>query len=68
VIMRWVYKIPAASYDGCGDHDSRGRATVRIRPFFRWYDMWIGLYVDQHNPGTYYICLFMFGLKVTIGR
>jgi hypothetical protein len=32
--------------------------------FFRWYDLWIGLYIDRPNR-TIYICpVPMFGVKI----
>ena len=41
------------------------RVTMRIKPFFRWYDFWIGVYVDMKNR-TVYICpLPMVGVALT---
>ena len=37
-----------------------------IRPFFRWYDLWIGAYWDRANR-TLYVCpLPMIGVKVVV--
>lgn len=37
---------------------------IYINLFFRWYDLWIGLYIDKPNR-TLYICpLPMIGLKI----
>lgn len=37
---------------------------MRVRPFFRWYDLWIGVYVDVPNR-TIYVCpLPMIGVKI----
>jgi hypothetical protein len=37
---------------------------LKIKPFFRWYDLWIGLYIDWSNK-TVYICpIPMLGLKI----
>ena len=39
---------------------------MTITPFFRWYDLWIGAYVDVPNR-TIYICLLpMFGIRVKL--
>jgi hypothetical protein len=39
-----------------------------VRPFFRWFDIWIGAYWDREN-WTLYICpVPMFGLKIKIPR
>jgi hypothetical protein len=41
---------------------------MTITPFFRWYDLWIGAYVDRPNR-TLYVCpVPMFGIKVRYGR
>lgn len=38
---------------------------MRITPFFRWYDLWVGVYVDV-AAGAVYICpLPMLGLKLS---
>lgn len=40
--------------------------TVLIRPFFRWYDLWVGAYWDRANR-TLYVCpLPMIGVKVVV--
>jgi hypothetical protein len=37
---------------------------VEVTPFFRWFDLWVGAYVDTTNE-TIYVCpVPMFGLKV----
>jgi hypothetical protein len=28
----------------------RTRRGLYVRPFFAWYDFWIGVYVDQKEP------------------
>ncbi len=39
---------------------------MTITPFFRWYDLWIGAFVDVPNR-TIYICpLPMFGLRIKL--
>jgi hypothetical protein len=29
---------------------------MKIKIFFAWYDLWVGLYIDKENK-TLYICL-----------
>lgn len=38
---------------------------MRIRPFFRWYDLWIGVYVDMKNRSVYICPIPALGVKVT---
>jgi hypothetical protein len=39
---------------------------VSVKPFFRWYDLWIGVYIDRPNR-TLYVCPFpMIGVKVSL--
>lgn len=39
---------------------------MRVTPFFRWYDLWIGAYVDV-DKRTLYVCpLPMLGLKIEL--
>lgn len=37
---------------------------MRITPFFRWYDLWIGAYIDITNATVYFCPLPMVGLKI----
>lgn len=38
---------------------------MTIRPFFKWFDLWIGVYVDVSNK-TLYLCLIpCFGVKIS---
>lgn len=38
-----------------------------IKSFFRWYDLWVGAYIDAANK-TVYICpIPMFGVKISRG-
>jgi hypothetical protein len=32
--------------------------------FFRWYDLWVGIYIDTKGRAVYICPLPMFGLKV----
>lgn len=37
---------------------------MKMTLFFRWYDLWVGAYIDVPNR-TLYICpLPMFGVKI----
>ena len=37
---------------------------MRVKPFFRWYDLWIGVFVDIERRRLY-ICPFpMFGVII----
>ena len=39
---------------------------MKIRPFFRWYDFWIGFYYD-HRSHTLYVCpLPTIGLEILL--
>jgi hypothetical protein len=37
----------------------------KIRPFFRLYDLWIGIYVDTKNRAIYIIPIPMIGIKIS---
>lgn len=37
---------------------------VSIRPFFKWFDLWIGLYIDTKNKSAY-LCFLTLGIKVS---
>ncbi len=30
---------------------------MKVKIFFAWYDLWIGVYIDRSNQAVY-ICLF----------
>lgn len=38
--------------------------SLRIHFFFAWFDLWVGLYVDQKTPAIYVCplpcCVFLF--------
>lgn len=38
--------------------------NTTVSPFFRWYDLWIGFYVDTKNKTVYFCPLPMIGLKI----
>jgi hypothetical protein len=37
---------------------------MRVTPFFRWYDLWVGVYVDTKNRAVYICPLLMVGIKI----
>lgn len=40
---------------------------MKIEPFFRWYDLWVGVYIDIDNVVLYICPLPMLGVKVSFG-
>lgn len=36
---------------------------LKITPFFRWYDLWRGFYIDVPNRRLYWCPVPMFGLR-----
>lgn len=38
--------------------------SLSIKPFFRWYDLWIGAYWDRANRALYLCPLPCVGLKI----
>ena len=37
---------------------------MSIRPFFRWYDLWVGAYYDREARALYVCPLPMFGVRI----
>lgn len=37
---------------------------MTIRPFFRWYDLWIGAYYDRDARALYICPLPMIGIRL----
>jgi hypothetical protein len=37
---------------------------MTINPFFRWYDLWVGIYIDTKGKAVYVCPLPMVGVKV----
>lgn len=35
---------------------------MRIRPIFKWYDLWVGFYWDRDNRRLYFLPLPMVGI------
>ena len=40
---------------------------MHVTVFFRWYDLWIGLFVDRKGKAVYICPVPMFGIKVAWG-
>ena len=38
---------------------------MRVSPFFRWYDLWIGLYIDVKGKAAYFCPIPTIGVKIT---
>lgn len=36
---------------------------VKVKPFFKWFDLWIGLYINP-KESTFYLCFFTLGVQV----
>src|SRR4051812_45988377 len=39
---------------------------MKLTPFFRWFDLWVGAYVDTKNRALYVCPLPMLGVKVEL--
>lgn len=37
---------------------------LKVKPFFRWYDLWIGAYIDIRDESIYIIPFPMIGIKI----
>jgi hypothetical protein len=38
---------------------------MKIKLFFRWYDLWIGAYIDKKNRAIYIIPIPTLGIKIS---
>jgi len=41
---------------------------MTIKPIFRWYDLWIGFYVDVNNRTLYFFPVPMFRFKIQMNK
>jgi len=41
---------------------------MKIEPFFRWYDLWVGAFVDTSKKAVYICPVPMFGVKIIWGK
>lgn len=42
------------------------RYTLRLRPIFAWYDLWIGVFVDVPKRRLYVFPVPMFGIVIDL--
>lgn len=38
---------------------------MRLKPFFRWYDLWVGAYYDRDSRALYICLLPMVGVRLS---
>jgi hypothetical protein len=38
---------------------------MSVRPFFRWYDLWVGVFIDTRQGAAYVCPLPCIGIKIT---
>ncbi len=41
---------------------------MTIRPFFKWFDLWVGIYIDTERRTVYVCPLPMVGVRISFGR
>lgn len=41
---------------------------MKVKLFFRWYDLWVGWYIDTKGKAIYFCPLPTIGLKVSWGE
>ncbi len=41
---------------------------MTIKPFFRWYDLWVGAYWDRKDRVLYVCPLPMLGVRISFTR
>ncbi|KKM77218.1 hypothetical protein LCGC14_1372340 [marine sediment metagenome] len=40
---------------------------MTVRPFFKWFDFWVGFYVDTENKRVYICPVPMMGVRIQWG-
>ncbi len=48
-------------------HRKMRRRKWKVQPFYRWYDLWVGAYVDTTKKDLY-LCVLGLGLKISYGK
>jgi len=38
---------------------------MKIKPFFRWYDLWVGVFIDTSKKAIYICPVPTLGLKIS---
>lgn len=41
---------------------------MKIKPIFRWYDIWIGLFIDTKKKHIYFFPIPCLGFKIELGK
>ena len=41
--------------------------TLKLTPYVRWFDLWVGLYVDVHKRRLYLQPLPCLGVRLDVG-
>jgi len=41
---------------------------MRAKLIFRWYDLWIGIYIDRRNKYIYIFPIPMIGIRIFYGE
>lgn len=44
--------------------EALSKRKLYIKPFFKWYDLWVGIYIDKENHAIYIIPFPMLGIKI----
>ncbi|MDF2537432.1 MAG: hypothetical protein K0S76_453 [Herbinix sp.] len=39
---------------------------MKVKLFFRWFDLWIGIYIDRSRKTAYICPIPMFGVKIDL--
>ena len=39
---------------------------MKVTPIFRWYDLWIGVFIDRPGRSIYFFPVPCFGIKFSI--
>ena len=41
---------------------------MKIQPIFRWFDLWVGVFIDRPKRRVYVFPVPCFGIVVSIGQ
>jgi hypothetical protein len=61
-------EIDPAKCKSCPNYNKdkpKEKVKITVKPFFRWYDLWVGIYIDTKNKAIYIIPIPMIGLKIS---